>query len=479
MIYKPTLGQIAAGGFRNHPRYRDCIAHWLMGEGGGLKAFDISGFYKDGTFAAGSGAPTWVGGLFGPALKFDGADLITIPSFTFSSLAAKTVAFWINWSSAPDDVILGGESGHYAPYITTTTINVAGVGGVIANATHNGITQGTWYCFAWTRNASDLFSFYQNGVLLGTESSVTVPTVSTIGSYSGGGFPFAGLLDDFRIYNRALSAAEISSLYNDPFLEFKRVKKFFFNAAVGHTIVVGQVTESNLVQAVTGLKLKALGQISEIDLPQIVTSRKALEIAQATEANLSQIVTRAGQMILVGQSLEIDLAQAVSWSPKRRLVGLVIEADLSQAVTRLKTKALGQVSEASLAQSLTVAKAKQIAQALESDLAQGIVRLKVKLIGLPNELTLVQPITSAKLKVILQASETDLARAIARLKTKAIGQVTESDLAQAIAQAIAEILQLISFDLRFGVKQGEDAWFGIKQSIEPRMGVKQPMDVLF
>lgn len=75
-------------------------------------------------------------------------------------------------------------------------------------------TAGQWYHLAVTRSGS-LFSFYINGAVVSTNISLApLPAVSaplTIGSAEGGNF-FNGLLSDVRIYNRALSAAELRDL---------------------------------------------------------------------------------------------------------------------------------------------------------------------------------------------------------------------------------------------------------------------------
>ena len=75
---------------------------------------------------------------------------------------------------------------------------------------------GNWYHLAVTRSGNT-FQFYINGALVSTwGSAVTIPDANgplTIGAAEGGGF-FNGLIDDVRIYNRALSASEVLGIYN-------------------------------------------------------------------------------------------------------------------------------------------------------------------------------------------------------------------------------------------------------------------------
>jgi len=87
---------------------------------------------------------------------------------------------------------------------------------------------------------------------------------------------------------------------------------FFFFAAVGQVIAVGQAAETDLAQAIAWApKARLVAQSSETDSAQAVTPRKSSAI---------------------GQVLENDLAQSVTWSPKHRLVGMVSETDQAQMV---------------------------------------------------------------------------------------------------------------------------------------------------
>jgi len=72
-----------------------------------------------------------------------------------------------------------------------------------------------WYHFALTRTSST-FNLYVNGDLFYTETAtITVPDALaplTIGEAEGN-FSFKGILDDVRLYDRALTGAEILSIY--------------------------------------------------------------------------------------------------------------------------------------------------------------------------------------------------------------------------------------------------------------------------
>ncbi|MFA5092295.1 MAG: LamG domain-containing protein, partial [Candidatus Paceibacterota bacterium] len=67
-----------------------------------------------------------------------------------------------------------------------------------------------------SRNAK----FYRNGVLVYTYNNMITPLfpdssrIKYIGSYYSSMYFMKGYLDDVRIYNRGLSANEISEIYN-------------------------------------------------------------------------------------------------------------------------------------------------------------------------------------------------------------------------------------------------------------------------
>jgi beta-fructofuranosidase len=81
------------------------------------------------------------------------------------------------------------------------------------------ISYGIWYFVAgtWSRNAGAV-SLYLNGELKKTAAFTyfdTFPSDVDIGRYNyQDNYNFYGLIDDVRIYNRALSAAEIQAIYN-------------------------------------------------------------------------------------------------------------------------------------------------------------------------------------------------------------------------------------------------------------------------
>ena len=126
-------------------------------------------------------------------------------------------------SAAWRDVIYKGNDNYYL--MATSTANGAPAGGLIANGSH-AETFGTaslpinqWTHLAVTYDAKVL-RLYVNGVEVSSKSWVGTIKTSTnplqIGGDTDYDLHFKGLIDEVRIYNRALTASEIVADMNTP-----------------------------------------------------------------------------------------------------------------------------------------------------------------------------------------------------------------------------------------------------------------------
>jgi Concanavalin A-like lectin/glucanases superfamily len=130
--------------------------------------------------------------------------------------APYTIALWIkDWDGSDDGVIFGGSPGTYAFYIDATQIyHNTGAGSYTAEL-HGGLDTG-WHHLVVTRNAGTTVRFYKDGAELGFGSTLPTNdtlTVTTLGAYADGTFPFTGTIDDVRVFGRELSGAEVAALY--------------------------------------------------------------------------------------------------------------------------------------------------------------------------------------------------------------------------------------------------------------------------
>lgn len=242
LLTKPSLAQITGGGFRAHPRYMGCVGHWMFNEGGGLTAYDISGYQRHGTL---TGGPTWVGGAFGAALSFDGTDDYISIGDQLLFTSAFTVSVWVreaaNTQVQPfiSQFSTGSNScfschrwsdNRYSFDFTGT-----GTGGTYWEVTPItvdtiGVLHHVVYTYRGTATAA--VQLYRDGTLLpGGALTGTIPAslfnstqVVSIGrteATSPAEF-YNGIIEEIRVYNRTMLQGEIQSLYNDPFLEFRQ-----------------------------------------------------------------------------------------------------------------------------------------------------------------------------------------------------------------------------------------------------------------
>jgi hypothetical protein len=199
-----ALGQVAAYGFE---------------ETSGTGVVDGSGNGHVGTITGATRSPS---GRFGSALSFDGInDWVTIPDANPLDLTTGiTMSAWVNPTAVgaiyrtvlmkeqPGGLIYtlyagegtGKPSGHI---FTALEQRVSGTANTATN---------TWTHLATTWDGSTLRMFV-NGVQVGT-NAVTGPIRTSTGMLRIGGTAvwsewFSGRIDEVRLYNRALSAAEI------------------------------------------------------------------------------------------------------------------------------------------------------------------------------------------------------------------------------------------------------------------------------
>jgi hypothetical protein len=201
-------------------------AAYALDEGKGSVAFDSSGYGNTGRI---QGPATWVGGRFGNAFLFDGAtnyiDLGRPPSLL--GTGSMTWSAWVFITGNPPDdgqiVALSTDNLGWqfktSPDTGPRTFAVAvGLDGLSLTQRYSVTVPvlNTWYHVAGIYNADaqtlDIYvnGTLDNGVLRGAVPNVQAfpPVNVTIGKRDGG-YYFNGVIDNLRIYNRALSAPEI------------------------------------------------------------------------------------------------------------------------------------------------------------------------------------------------------------------------------------------------------------------------------
>jgi hypothetical protein len=210
--------------------------YWKLDEGSGITAHDCSGNGRDGIFVGGQSWTTGRGDA-GAAILVDPATSVGCISVgAFPSLTgALTLALWTNVVAFPPD---GGNKQYFASKAFTFSqggyrlasannppeeydfgidLIDAGSSEILATA----YPTGTWVHLAITYNPSVDMTFYVNGAVV-THRTNNVPAAIAddpkaafrIGCRGDGTDYVSASIAEVRAYDRALSQAEITTLYN-------------------------------------------------------------------------------------------------------------------------------------------------------------------------------------------------------------------------------------------------------------------------
>lgn len=197
------------------------VGYWNLNETGGATAGDSSGNSYNGTLV---NNPSWVSGRVNNGLNLSGASqYVRVPDASSLHLASTTYSytFWFRTNNPNTDQGLVGKNGSTG-FVSAINTNKVLVGHRINDTSSNllwGATTlgaNTWYHAAVVYDRSTL-KIYLNGAEDGSRNvSTDLPdTLGDIFLGSASGIHLNGILDEVRIYNRALSTSEITNIYNE------------------------------------------------------------------------------------------------------------------------------------------------------------------------------------------------------------------------------------------------------------------------
>jgi len=240
---KPTFGQIAASNYKQHPRYRGVVGHWMFLENSGLTVRDISGYKRHGTMVnmpVDSWTPSNVDVSFGGSNlmwldAIGGNDYIATANIPLGPNNHISLTAWVKTGNAA----CTGNSGlcyiistsrfvgdmPYALYTTADRFSGT-LGNHTARCEDPTAFAGSpiWRHVAFTTDGST-GTLYRDGDEVDTCTSMT-PSVDAGLTVIGGDDavstyrPWHNQIAEIRIYHRILTANEVKSMWTRPWLEF-------------------------------------------------------------------------------------------------------------------------------------------------------------------------------------------------------------------------------------------------------------------
>jgi hypothetical protein len=202
------------------------VAHWKLDEGSGTTLKDESEYNNKGTT---KGNPTWIDGVKGKALRFNGSNqFATVPDNASLDLSGSlTIATWIKPEKTATQYLIKKAESPIDGY----ELSLASNGKVffrfnqetssntyrLNSSTSYPANGSTWMHVAITYDGSTL-RMYIDGKEDSRQSYSSPPPVNmndlelTIGSGFNGYRGLQGAMDDIHIFNTALSATEIAAL---------------------------------------------------------------------------------------------------------------------------------------------------------------------------------------------------------------------------------------------------------------------------
>jgi len=232
--YEATADEITVVIGSEPPSTDGLEGFWRFEESGGATAFDSSGRARTGTL---SGAVR-DSGLIGQAARFDGVS--SLVSFESPPTARITLSAWVNSDSLGEFVFPRiVDTPDYIFYFGRRTADVdADIGSIkffatktvqdgIWHTANNTIGDGKWYHVAVSYDGTDADNFplvFLNGEVqpVGVDArsgdqargvvgeQTTTPGTAYIGENAAGERAWDGLIDEVRIYSRALNRAEVA-----------------------------------------------------------------------------------------------------------------------------------------------------------------------------------------------------------------------------------------------------------------------------
>jgi len=240
---RDLAGNAAEGTTYTYQYNANLIGHWKFDEGSGTSATDSSGRGNTGILVNG---PNWTTGKIDGALRFDGVDDAVQIGTDNLNVSGGTITFWIypESFSSTGQFLFGHATQPWSNRIQLYTDDASGnldLGLGDSHTRHTNIQDlntNIWYHITLTWDGTN-YVVYVDGGAKASGTYTGLPILETYADIGNNGYSsnrseaFSGIIDDVRIYNRALNAAEVSELYDAGTID-----------PVTHTLVVTAVNGS-------------------------------------------------------------------------------------------------------------------------------------------------------------------------------------------------------------------------------------------
>jgi len=196
-------------------------------ENTGTMTKDLSGWGNHGALING---PSWTNGKVGKCLSFDGVDdYVNRATCSGLSTSAITIEFWSKQAGTKSSFmhpigVFGGHKVTVYIFPNSYTYNYKfNIGGTRYDEASIATLDGNWHHIVMTFDGSKIKCYVDSvlkvdksapGSITKTDDSVFIGTTGTGSSHSTN--YFKGLIDEVRIYNRALTASEVKDHYLNP-----------------------------------------------------------------------------------------------------------------------------------------------------------------------------------------------------------------------------------------------------------------------
>lgn len=200
------------------------VAWWGLDEGGGTIAADLTGNGHNATIA---GSPASAAGVKGMALDFDGVnDSISVPGFRFTPDGKFTLSFWFSPNAASSLSTLfyaswtsGGVWVYTSAGSNGTAVVTSQMPGTSIYTNSAPMSAGTWHHYAMVGDSTNGSTVYIDGLpAISVTNNSGSNSVSTM--YFGSKYNlmlyYKGKMDEIKIYDRSLSAADVRVMAAGP-----------------------------------------------------------------------------------------------------------------------------------------------------------------------------------------------------------------------------------------------------------------------